>query len=882
MATSASINIAPSTHISGPVASPRIGSIGNGSFRDAVAGSLGREVSHIMDYSLSRFGTSASSDITVAPSTSYGNKLDTTFCRSFQCCGKPLEDLHELLAHYEEEHTKDDFEDEFTETMDDAMSDDGSSRSSKSPSPRMINSTPALLKRKAFDTGDDNDSPHSPLSAASKKRSYGSFSLNGPAGANVHQSLRRALIDGGVGSRRVPGSPSIYSANSPFSTPGSSIPGTPAVDQENEAYFSGALAANAFAGLSLRNGANEDHQMPSCAPPNLFFPAAGGSSSTMNGPPSKRERMNNGAAIIPSSSTSSMSASAAAAAAHEALSKVTGNSTLDSKPFKCPEPGCDKAYKQMNGLKYHKLHGHCNQNNLPPSLQTQAAHLKNVNGSGSMPNSPIAARKPGMPGDARQGTPGVNGDMAEPSTPTGSAPGSPRSNLAAGGSASAAAAAAAAAAVHATPEKMYLCQVGSCGKRYKNLNGLRYHYLHSGSHGLLGLQLLHANGGGASAKMDPATGNATVSTLNLSEEAVAAAARAAAEQQAARVQKLHALQNAQKAAAAAAAASSSGTAGAAGAGANGVAGAGAATSGLPGMTGISKVGMPGASGTGLPGSAAGLVKAGVATSGAGAGVSAAGVSAAGAAPVKLSAALNEMPDMPTLAVVNVSHPANAAVSGNTAAVQALAANTAALGKANNNLTSATTTTSMSSSVSPTGSASSSSQSGGLGLTGATSSVAAAASSASASTPGIAIPTAPGTQHHHHSHMFQAHQRMPTLAPAPLPGAGSLVSPPSSTSTGGMSMAMDMDSAPSHAQVGSDSGLSGHGGLGGVGLGVSGGLLGSGLSSGNGSGAGGLGGLNSLSTLVSPSNGMLSSLSTSAGGLLGSSGLSLGASPMEEI
>lgn len=34
----------------------------------------------------------------------------------------------------------------------------------------------------------------------------------------------------------------------------------------------------------------------------------------------------------------------------------------NAKPFKCPVPGCDKAYKQQNGLKYHRLHGHCNSN----------------------------------------------------------------------------------------------------------------------------------------------------------------------------------------------------------------------------------------------------------------------------------------------------------------------------------------------------------------------------------------------------------------------------------------------------------------------------------------------------------------------------------------
>lgn len=34
----------------------------------------------------------------------------------------------------------------------------------------------------------------------------------------------------------------------------------------------------------------------------------------------------------------------------------------NAKPFKCTVPGCDKAYKQQNGLKYHRLHGHCNSN----------------------------------------------------------------------------------------------------------------------------------------------------------------------------------------------------------------------------------------------------------------------------------------------------------------------------------------------------------------------------------------------------------------------------------------------------------------------------------------------------------------------------------------
>ncbi|KAJ3716421.1 hypothetical protein C8R42DRAFT_724890 [Lentinula raphanica] len=37
-----------------------------------------------------------------------------------------------------------------------------------------------------------------------------------------------------------------------------------------------------------------------------------------------------------------------------------GSGLLQSKPFKCPKPNCNKSYKQANGLKYHITHGSCN------------------------------------------------------------------------------------------------------------------------------------------------------------------------------------------------------------------------------------------------------------------------------------------------------------------------------------------------------------------------------------------------------------------------------------------------------------------------------------------------------------------------------------------
>jgi transcription factor SFP1 len=86
------------------------------------------------------------------------------------------------------------------------------------------------------------------------------------------------------------------------------------------------------------------------------------------------------------------------------------------KPFKCPVIGCEKAYKNQNGLKYHKQHGHQNQ------------QLKeNEDGTFSIVDPLTSIPYPGTVGMEK--------------------------------------------------EKPYRCDV--CGKRYKNLNGLKYHRSHA-------------------------------------------------------------------------------------------------------------------------------------------------------------------------------------------------------------------------------------------------------------------------------------------------------------------------------------------------------------------------------------------------------------------
>ncbi|KAL8990745.1 MAG: hypothetical protein Q9169_008048, partial [Polycauliona sp. 2 TL-2023] len=86
------------------------------------------------------------------------------------------------------------------------------------------------------------------------------------------------------------------------------------------------------------------------------------------------------------------------------------------KPYHCPVIGCEKAYKNHNGLKYHKTHGH----------NTQALH-DNQDGTFSIVDPETSAPYPGTEGMQKH--------------------------------------------------KPYQCN--TCGKRYKNLNGLKYHKTHT-------------------------------------------------------------------------------------------------------------------------------------------------------------------------------------------------------------------------------------------------------------------------------------------------------------------------------------------------------------------------------------------------------------------
>ncbi|KAI8065906.1 hypothetical protein BC940DRAFT_347805 [Gongronella butleri] len=77
--------------------------------------------------------------------------------------------------------------------------------------------------------------------------------------------------------------------------------------------------------------------------------------------------------------------------AHAGVLLASANSAMldlnADKPYKCEVQGCDKAYKNANGLKYHKEHGHCSieeDNDVPKPYQCTIGdcgkRYKNLNG----------------------------------------------------------------------------------------------------------------------------------------------------------------------------------------------------------------------------------------------------------------------------------------------------------------------------------------------------------------------------------------------------------------------------------------------------------------------------------------------------------------------
>lgn len=413
-------------------------------------------------------------------SSSYLPKLEANFMRDFSCCGITLPSLHDLLQHYEEAHaqkapqTQPPRTSQGGQAPDNRVAGNGMQQNQQQPggaggqkgfpSPRpagnqqMQNQMPTppqqrFQQQPAFASGRVGDLPDLDIEDmemddaladtgfqqsqsqnfmqgryGQEDRSTGLPALN--LGMLQSQGFRSSQPGTPVSPRPLQNNPTVSSVNTPTllphslqqqnsqyrSTPDSSTPGTPA--ELDEAIVGGLgdmsvqnnpLTSNPsqFAGF----GASND-MLELCIdePAKRLFRQGGNFNKTQ---PNASFRLG-GAQYGPNSEI------AQRIREQQRLAGVPDTSMVrpdeEPKPFRCPVIGCEKAYKNQNGLKYHKSHGHNN----------QQLH-DNADGTFSIVNPETATPYPGTLGMEK--------------------------------------------------EKPYRCDV--CGKRYKNLNGLKYHKAHS-------------------------------------------------------------------------------------------------------------------------------------------------------------------------------------------------------------------------------------------------------------------------------------------------------------------------------------------------------------------------------------------------------------------
>ncbi|UNI23467.1 Transcriptional regulator of ribosomal bioproteinsis proteins [Purpureocillium takamizusanense] len=417
-------------------------------------GSFVRDDIMMQGTSPSPFGNPQSSSF---HSSSYLPKLEASFMRDFTCCGKILPNLHDLLQHYEEAHTQaspnssrnNNFS-QFGQVGMQPGSAMGSSRTT--PTPGQINTgcaghapaagsgfqlpgapnamgnggqmNPTLATNMNDDMDavadmemddaigtmelDDGNRMHHARMFGQQQRPQLDMNTSGlTQGLRTSQPPTPAAVSFGLQNN-----PTVSSVNTPTLATQQQLPqqgqqptGMDGMDEDLPGMPMGGNSGGDIGDGTFSNGNNDSNFCINDPGKHLFSP---------NGafPPGNRTIQQQLAAL------GLQQGQFADPEANKVLLQRLQTMMMpeEHKPFKCPVIGCEKAYKNQNGLKYHKAHGH----------QTQQLH-ENGDGTFSIVNPETSAPYPGTLGMEK--------------------------------------------------EKPFNCE--TCGKRYKNLNGLKYHKAHS-------------------------------------------------------------------------------------------------------------------------------------------------------------------------------------------------------------------------------------------------------------------------------------------------------------------------------------------------------------------------------------------------------------------
>ncbi|KAF8972638.1 hypothetical protein BDZ97DRAFT_848081 [Flammula alnicola] len=183
-----------------------------------------------------------------------------------------------------------------------------------------------------------------------------------------------------------------------------------------------------------------------------------------------------------------------------ATSGEKASSLLLQKPFRCQKANCNKSFMTQNGLKYHTVYGICNfvpgrdledhkdsaerrsEKTASVSVGTsneseggphQGALNRQQKGTGLVPTPPSNLDTPSQQHIPTQSSTTSETALSNDSTLSKISPQDLESSIEA-----------------ERRLRPFACGVDDCQKRYKNIYGLKYHYQHTGEHGVVGLERL--------------------------------------------------------------------------------------------------------------------------------------------------------------------------------------------------------------------------------------------------------------------------------------------------------------------------------------------------------------------------------------------------------
>jgi transcription factor SFP1 len=346
-------------------------------------------------------------------SSSYLPKMETNFLRDYSCCGQTLDSLHELLQHFEENHAQQSSTAAQRSSissqggignrrpsngMNQADSSRGFTGFDQPRQPQQPRSNAAqnwgqrpdtftrtqLATVQDLDTIEDmdmnmdlDDTTLPPAPLPQHRMQFGQPPSNM---AQLNTQISAPPTFGKISTPTTPSAnqafslfsnPTVSSVNTPAmntqilqqsqtQSPNASIPGTPAAEMDPNftGNFMGGIGAYSttgdltfpdnldFGDMSFGNLANNVNELTITDPAKRLYSKQGGLSNQQ-----LQYAMKNGQVPMDSELAKRLREQQLVGGLG---GPIVGFNEPETKPFKCPVIGCEKAYKNQNGLKYHK------------------------------------------------------------------------------------------------------------------------------------------------------------------------------------------------------------------------------------------------------------------------------------------------------------------------------------------------------------------------------------------------------------------------------------------------------------------------------------------------------------------------------------------------